>query len=338
MFDAMNKGLLAIVALVLAVILICPPARAGELYAPVDNAFSDPGKIKTMPAGWEKQPIKYDISSGGADLVVSLDQQMYRILMPAIMKYAKQKDIRIIVHDGTCGNAAGLLARKKSDIGAFCCPPSVSDRLPGLSFITLGITPVAILVHPDNPVDGLSLDQAKRVFSGDIHRWSETRAGDGTKGANIPIRPIGRLHCKKRPGHWRLLLDNEEMFSPDLLEVGTIPDMISAVSASPRAIGHASHWLAVEHYRNYGNVKILRIDGFDPGKLGNVSSGKYPLYKTFSITLWEGENVANTHARDLVKYLLGYVERMDTRFKIVPPSALRKAGWRFRERELIGGP
>ncbi|MBF0368279.1 MAG: substrate-binding domain-containing protein [Magnetococcales bacterium] len=318
-------------------LFLLPGTNAFSESLPV-AAFSNPDFTAEMTQEWIDKPIDRSLKKREApvDLKVMMDQQMFRILGPAITQYAKKEGIHIAMSDGTCGHSAGAIFNKKADMGGFCCPPRDLDRLPGLRFYTLGITPVAILVHPDNPVNNLSTDEAQEVFAGTIDRWSQLAATNGEKGPNQPIFPVARLHCKTRPGHWRLILDNEDSFSPELQEVGTIPDMINTVATNPRAIGHVALWFGVEHYRKYGNTRILHINHTDPFDIKGVAAGDYPFYKTFSVTVWEGESVANPHAKKLVDFLLQEVERLDPRYGIVPPSQLKKAGWRFYGHELIG--
>ncbi len=332
------RKLRVVLGLIVLFVLLGGGAQASSIVEQLAGPpFSPADKIHAMPPEWEKRPIEHEPSLRDADLVVSLDQQMYLLLSQGIKEYAKEKGLKITVIDGTCGNSVGMLFRKKVDIGGLCCPPAVSDRLPGLRFYTLGITPVAVLVHPDNPVDGITLEQARKIFRGDVHRWLELKT-EGTGRWDRHIRVVGRLHCKRRPGHWRLLLDNEDLFSPDIMEVGTIPDMISAVASSPEAIGHAPPGLASHYYEGKGKVKALKIDGNDPKDLNHLLSGDYPIYKTFSVTLWEGEGAGNPHARALVEYMMGYVEGLDSELGIIAASRLREAGWKFKDYELVGEP
>ncbi len=301
-------------------------------------AFSDPAKQVKMPDGWEKQSVKYDPSLGNVDLAVNLDQQMYRILTPVIKKYAEKHGLKIAITDSTCGNSAGMLRRKKIDIGAFCCAPAAMDRLPGLRFYTTGIAPVAIFVHPDNPIDSITLDEARKIFMGEISYWSELKTPDGRPGPDEMIKVLGRLHCKTRPGHWRLLLDNEDLFSPRMIEVGTIPDMVLQVASSRNAIGHETAWLATGHYKEKGRVKTLKINGYAPEDLDAMLAGSYPIYKTFSITTWAGKELENPHAEEFTKFLIKQVEGLDARYGIIPSPSLKKAGWKFTGNELTGEP
>jgi len=300
------------------------------------EAFSEPEYVQQMPSVWEKQPVSHVEEAGEADLVVTLDQHLYRFLPQMIEEYGAEHGLKIVVSEGTCGITAGKMVRKTADIGGYCCPPGRTDRLPGLRFHTLGILPIEIIVHPDNPIENITLQEARAIFQGRIYRWSELSNSLGKPGPELAIQTIGRLHCKTRPGHWRLLLDNEDLFGPKLQEVGTIPDMISLVANAPDAVGYEVGMM-LERHRNEGMVKTLTVDGFAP-TTDNLLAGRYPLYRTLNLTTWEGKAVENQDAGRLVEYLLEEVKILAERYRLVPAAALRKEGWRFRDNELIGEP
>jgi ABC-type phosphate transport system substrate-binding protein len=229
------------------------------------------------------------------------------------------------------------LRKKSVDIGAFCCPPSQSDRLPGLEFHSLGISPIALIVHPANPLKNMTVKQARKVFQGQINHWSELEP----KSSKIPqqiIKPVARLHCKIRPGHWRGLLNNEDEFSPRLFEVGVIADMISQVANNTGAIGFEVP-LMVSYHGNKGLVRMLDIDGHNVTDLSYLLAGKYPFYRSYSLTTWKSDSKEKYRiAKELVNYLQQYIEKNHTEISYIPPSQLRLAGWKFSGDELVGGP
>ncbi len=298
-------------------------------------AFSNPDDIQSMPPGWEKKPVQH---LEQVDIAVTLDQQMYPALLPVIQEYAKEHNLKISVSEGNCGMSTGRITRKEVDIAGVCCPPDDTDRLPGIKYHTLGIVPLLIFVHPDNPIDNVSFEEAQQIFQGKIIRWSELKTEGKNKLANHPIQLITRLHCKLRPGHWRLLLDRESLFSPTTMEVGAIPDMVYQVAANKWAIGYETLREALYRYKEKGRVKPLKINGYSPLEPANLLSLKYPLYHAYSITTWENEGVANSEARKLSEHLLKAVERLDSEFGIIPWTRLRQAGWKFKDGELIGEP
>jgi ABC-type phosphate transport system substrate-binding protein len=301
-------------------------------------AFTDPARRFPMPAAWVNKPIQYEGWAEKADIAVSLEQDVYQTILPLIQKYAKEHNLKIAVKEGTCGIAAGMLSRKTVDMGGFCCPPGKEDRLPGIKYHTLGIVSKAFLVHTLNPVDNVSSQQLIEMFRGKIYRWSELRDSSGKPGAGGTIRTVARLHCQTRPGHWRLLLDDDKFFSPRLVEVGSIPDVLNAVATDRDAVGWEVLSM-VEKYKKGDRMKPLRVNGYSPTDYEALASGKYPYYRTYTITTWEGPAVENEKARKLVEYLVKEADSLDPRrFGFASASRLKKAGWKFSGDELVKEP
>ncbi len=304
---------------------------------PVEQFFSPFDVPARVAPGWEQKPISYRANDKGADLVVSLDQQLYPALKALIQQWAKAHALKVKVHSGTCGISAGLLAHKQADIGGYCCPPGRTDRLPGLQFHTVGISPLALITHPDNPVNNLSLQEAKLIFQGEIYHWTELPRNNVPGLSKRPVQPVTRLHCKARPGHWHLLLNDADQFSPDIIDVGAIPDMIRSVATNRSAIGYETVWHIKDNMKK-GRVKILTIDHLDPADTNALLAGKYPLYRTFNITSWNSKAASNPRAKELVRYLLQQADKLPPDFGMVSHSRLKAAGWRFHGDELIGAP
>ncbi len=303
-----------------------------------DHAFTDPSRHFPMPDDWTTKPITYENGTGQADLVIVMDQDIYFTLLPIIEKFGKDNNIKIVVKEGTCGIAAGMLGRKSADMGGFCCPPGAEDRLPGLRFHTMGIVAKSFFVHPDNPVDRVSSSQLQKIYQGKIYNWSQLTTAQGRRGPDLKIKAVARLHCQRRPGHWRKLLDSDKDFSPRISEVGSIPDMIAQVAASKNAIGWEVLTM-VEKNKDKGAVKPVSIDGFRPNDSSVLVSLKYPYYRTYNLTTWEGKGLENKHAGKLVDYMMREFDKLDPdRFGFVSASRLRKAGWKFSGNELIGEP
>lgn len=319
-----------VLVLLLALLALCQPARADELAGP---AFTDPEQVIEMPPAWRQKGIDYEAWARGADLAVTLDQHLYPALLPIVKRFAEASGLRVAVQEGTCGISAGKLEDKAVDMGGFCCPAATTDRLPGLQYHTLGIASLALLVNADNPVQRVSLDEAQGIFQGETYRWSDidSKAGPGL------IQPIGRLHCKTRPGHWRLILDNEDLFSPRLYEVPTIPDMLQAVANDPQAVGYEVVWNVIDSDVR-PRLKFLQVNGVDPRDRQAVAAGKYPLYRVYNVATWSPERLQNEHADALLTYLYEHFEEVEPRYGIVPAARLREQAWRFRDDELIGEP
>ena len=317
--------------------LILPPLTGALADTPLQGpAFSDPTHRVKMSEEWAARPIHDPALPAGLDLIVTLDQHLYPALAPMIEAYAAERGLKVSVKEGTCGISAGALAERQADVGGFCCPAGAADRLPGLRFHTLGIASLALLVHPDNPLEGVTLEQARDLFGGLTTRWSRL-SPEGPPGLSDRVEAVGRLHCKKRPGHWRLLLDHEDLFSPRLREVSTIPDMVAAVAREPTAIGFETLWM-VEKNRAAGSVKTLRVNGAAATDRDALVRGGYPLYRVYNVTTWEEETPRARRAEALIKHLKERFGQVEAKYGFVPSERLRATGWRFAGDELIGEP
>jgi ABC-type phosphate transport system substrate-binding protein len=332
-----NKGRLLAAMATLLIGIAAAPASAGDPAQPRQAPdFSNPEELAPAEAGWAARPIEYEAELADSDLVIALGQQSHPIFKDVIPEYARQHNLKIGVRHGTCGITSGRLRNKSVDIGAFCCPPGKGDRLPGMVFHSLGISPLALIVHPENPLQGVTLEQAREMFNGQLSRWNQVNDAPQPELDRL-IQPVARLHCKKRPGHWRALLGNEDQFSPRLFEVGVIPDMISQVSRNPAAVGLEVP-LMVSVHREKGEVRMLKIDGHAATDLDYVATGAYPFYRTYHLTTWEKDEKSKAIAMDLVRFLQQYIDEHAEQVGYVSPSQLRKAGWKFHGDELVGEP
>ena len=300
-------------------------------------AFVDHNHTKPMKQSWIDKKVTYDEKITDADLVLSLGQQTYPALHKIVEDMADKRGIKVVIQQGSCGKTAKKIKRKAIDIGAFCCPPMKGDRLPGLEFHTIGISPIAFATHPSNPLKNISSKEAQDIFRGEYVQWSEAPSAKKINFTGKTIQPVVRLHCKKRPGHWRHLLKSEDLMSARLFEVGVIPDMVKQVASNELAIGIETPYM-LEVYKEHGELKMLTIDGHHPEQEKFVLNGEYPIYRTYNLTTWQGEGKNYKLAREFVKELQAHVEAHGKDYGFIAPSSLKKAGWKFDGDELIAEP
>ena len=298
--------------------------------------FSPPDAVgPTMDQAWHQRTIEHEAVYSGSDLVLKVDQQIYPMFLDEVNRYAGEKGLKISFVEGTCGVAAGGLRNKNSDIVGLCCPPAPIDRFPGVQFHTIGITPLAFLVNRNNPVDNLSLNELRGIYSGAIYDWSQTADGK-RKGFSGAITAVTRLHCKVRPGHWKLLIGSEDDFSPLISDVGAIPDVMQQVRSDLNAVGYADPD-QVSMYATQTEVKIIHVNGIDINDADAVTEKHYPIYRVHSLTTW---NQGSDQSKVLVDHLIRHANSADSpKYRYLTPSdRLRAAGWKFNGNEVIGEP
>ena len=97
---------------------------------------------------------------------------------------------------------------------------------------------IAVVVHPSNPVDQLTLQQISDIYTGKITNWSQVGGED---------RPIVLLSRESNSGTYVYFLENvvrlgdkesDLLFSPDTLLMPSSEGISTEVRQNPNAIGY----------------------------------------------------------------------------------------------------
>lgn len=155
--------------------------------------------------------------------------------------------------------------------------------------IPVAIDALAVIVHPDNPVDGLTIQQLSDIYTGRIVNWKEVGGDD---------RPIVLLSRETNSGTHVYFLeqvvrrgedDNEDIFAPQTLLMPSSVGITSELRRNPNAIGYDGLGYVTEHEK----VLAIAKDENSPYILPTVETGadgSYPLARfLFMYTAGEPE-------------------------------------------------
>jgi len=123
---------------------------------------------------------------------------------------------------------------------------------------------LALIVHPSNAVPGLSSEQARRVFAGEVKNWKDVG------GADSAITVISREDGSGTRKSFEALVLGKSKLAPNALIQDSNGAIREAVSGDPRSIGYLTIGLVNE------KVKALKLDGIEPTN-ENVISGRYKI-------------------------------------------------------------
>ena len=187
--------------------------------------------------------------------------------------------LRISVSAGGTGHGIKAAGVGDIDIGMASrdLRPEEKVKYPDLKEFVMGRDSVAIIAHPDNPLKGLTMENASKIFAGEIKNWKEVggvdskihvitrEVGSGTRGVfeDFVMDPYGRT------------IHGGALVKPSNGEVR------AAVSKGRMSIGYLSLGYVDE------TVKGLNIDGIAP-TVDNVIAGKYPILRNLNL-LTKGE-------------------------------------------------
>ena len=91
---------------------------------------------------------------------------------------------------------------------------------------------IAPVVHPSNPIQDLTIEQLKAIYSGEIVNWSELGGNDA------PVVAVGRDSSSGTFETWEKLVLGGDDPDPSVLALASNGDVASEVSMNPNAIGY----------------------------------------------------------------------------------------------------
>ncbi len=167
------------------------------------------------------------------------------------------------------GSGAGIMAAAEGrcDIGLSSRALKEEEKASGLVETVLAYDGIALIVHPENPVADLTVEQIAKIYTGEITNWSELG------GADAQIVVIGREAGSGTRDGFETITNTKDscIYRQELTSTG---DVITSVSRNPAAIGYAS-LAAVKN-----TVKAISVNGVVPSE-ETVKDGAYLVQRPF---------------------------------------------------------
>ena len=156
--------------------------------------------------------------------------------------------------------------------------PTGSEKAAGLKETVLAYDGIAIIVHTDNPVSDLTLEQIAKLYTGEITNWKDVGGND----AEVVL--IGREAASGTRDGFESITGTKDacQYRQELTSTG---DVITAVSQNPDAIGYASLASVKD------TVKALNVGGVTPSE-ATVKDGSYLVQRPFVLVTVEGKDLS----------------------------------------------
>ena len=187
------------------------------------------------------------------------------------------------------GSTAGLQAASNgiADIG-MCSRALKQEEAGQFTAVTIARDGLAVVVHPSNPVEDLSLAQVKAIFAGQAANWKEVG------GQDRPVRIITREEGSGTREAFMKLVMGKARISRKALTQESNGSVKELVKHDPCGIGYMSLGLVG------GELKALRIGGV-PAAEAEVQRGRYPLVRPF---LFVTKGLPGPEAQRFIDYVL----------------------------------
>lgn len=181
--------------------------------------------------------------------------------------YMKEHENIKVTYNPT-GSSSGIQAvtEGRCDIG-LASRDLKEEETADLQGTVVAIDGIGIIVHPDNPVTDLTIEQIGLIYSGKITNWKEIGGNDA------PIVCIGREAASgTRDGFEEVTgTKNKCKYSQELTSTG---DVVQTVCGNPNAIGYAS----VASVND--TVKLVSVEGISP-TTETIQNGEYKVQRNF---------------------------------------------------------
>jgi phosphate transport system substrate-binding protein len=139
---------------------------------------------------------------------------------------------------------------------------------------------ICVILHKSNPVNALSNDQIKAIFTGQIRNWKEVGGKDAT--ITVANKAEGRSTLELFLSFFSL--KNSEIKAQVI--VGDNLQDIKTVSGNPNSIGYVSIGSAEFEEEEGTPLKLLPIDGI-AATVENVREGRFPLSRPLNLVTRE---------------------------------------------------
>jgi phosphate transport system substrate-binding protein len=199
---------------------------------------------------------------------------------------SKHPHSHIYVQGG--GSTAGIEGVKTRAANIGMSSRSLLPEEKALYAITIAKDAITIIINPKNPIQDLSLEQIRQVFSGKINNWEELGASPH------PIVLVNREEGSGTRESFQKFVMGKEETSLESLVQDSNGAIRQVVSNDPYAIGYISLGLVNE------SVKALRISGIEP-TVTNIEKGKYTLVRPF---LFVFNDEPEGEARSFLEFVL----------------------------------
>jgi phosphate transport system substrate-binding protein len=161
----------------------------------------------------------------------------------------------------------------------------------------VGLDGISIIVHPDNPVDDLTLLELKMIYNGSYTNWSEVGGNDAT------IITYGRQSTSGTYAFFREFVLDKQDYRADNRELAGNAEIVQSVQGDANGIGY----VGVAYTKQGVTVKILGIQETDTGPVvlpteADIASGAYPVARKLYIYT---DGIPTGAAADYMAFILG---------------------------------
>ncbi len=183
--------------------------------------------------------------------------------------YKEETGVDVLVSG--LGSSAGIeaVSAGTADIATSSRDLNSDEQDLGLTPITIAHDGIAVIVNEDNPVDNLSIEDLRDIYSGKITNWKELG------GEDLKIQIVNRDEASGTREAFKSIVMQGESFDRRATVLPGTGQVRDVVSRSRGAIGYISMGFVKSSYATT-QVKALAVNHVEATEK-TVASGGYPI-------------------------------------------------------------
>lgn len=227
---------------------------------------------------------------------------VYSAFVHAVYPETTQLDDGVFNYFNTVGGYYNL-AERTTDvfIGAYPSKEQIEfakEQNTEYVYTQIGSEAFVFFVHKDNPIESLTTEQIKGIYSGKITNWSEVG------GNNEPIVPFQRPEGSGSQSMLIRIMGDTPIVEPDTQSLvdgmGGIIEEVADYKNKSTSIGFSFRYY-VEGIIQNPDIKMIAIDDVFPSK-ENIKNGAYPFIASVYAVTYKGN--PNENVQKLIDWML----------------------------------
>lgn len=254
--------------------------------------------------GWQNRELKFTIEDypkvDGSTVTIPLSEAIASELTGLSIEQVRP----YILHNKTHEAYVNLI-NKKADIIFVTSPSEEELALAEEKGVVLEVVPIVseafvFLTHTDNPINGLKLEEIRRIYTGEITNWSEVG------GTDTPIVAYQRpVNSGSQTGFLDLVMKDLTPMTPPteivVADMGGLIDAVATYDNLPDALGYSYYYFVVDMWGNE-NVKLLEVDGVYPNK-DTIRTREYPVTTAYYAVI-RSDEPEDSEVRKMIDWIL----------------------------------
>jgi phosphate transport system substrate-binding protein len=202
-------------------------------------------------------------------------------------------EVRFEMEDVGQDTAVANVATGKADFGFISRELKPEERTKVRS-IPFAATGTGVAVNPGNGIAGLTKDQVRRIYAGELKDWAQVGGSSGE------IRPLLReFGSATRASFESYFFDGPPVYGNNVVEVTNSGPMLQALRDFKSGVGMVTvQKSTVED----SSIRILAINGV-AAITRNVNSGVYPVRRPVILLLPDTESPISPRLRDFFEFI-----------------------------------